>query len=162
MRVRDLMTTNVRSCHPDDDLTVPGRIMWESDCGCVPVVDLAQRPVGVITDRDVCMAAYFHGRALKNIPVEQAMSRDVVACEPSDEAGAAERLMQSHQVRRLLVLDTQGRLVGIVSLNDLATRTQLRGRAGADAISPLELATTVVAIATHRSGEPPQLGRFHH
>jgi Mg/Co/Ni transporter MgtE len=67
--VRDLMTTAVRSCTTGDNLQRAAQIMWESDCGVVPVVDRDGRLVGMITDRDICMAAYTQGKPLSHIGV---------------------------------------------------------------------------------------------
>ena len=120
MLVRNLMTQNPRSCHVSDHLDAPARVMWETDCGAVPVVDDSQRVVGIVTDRDICMAAYTRGQPLHAIPVEATMSRDVMACAGDDEVDFAERAMRERRVRRLPVVDKDWRLVGILSLNDLA------------------------------------------
>jgi CBS-domain-containing membrane protein len=103
--------------------------MWENDCGCVPVVDAAGRVVGMLTDRDVCMAAYTQGRPLAEIPVSSAMSRSVVACGPDDTIATAEQRMRQHRVRRLAVVDDEGRIAGILSLSDIARRAH-QERAG--------------------------------
>jgi CBS domain-containing protein len=96
--------------------------MWEHNCGCLPVVDAAGKTVSVITDRDICMAAYTQGRPLCEIPVRSAMSRALHACAPTDSVAAAEKLMAEKQVRRLPVIDREDQLVGILSLHDIATR----------------------------------------
>ena len=123
MRVEQIMTRNVRTCGPGDSLSTAARIMWEADCGCVPVVETENgdaRVVGVITDRDICMAAYTQGLPLAAIPVGSAMSRNVVACRTSDSVADTARLLQQHRIHRVPVLDDSGRLAGIVSVNDLA------------------------------------------
>lgn len=122
MKVEKLMTRNPVSCTPEDDLSVPARLMWEADCGCVPVVDRDRRVVGMVTDRDVCMAAYTQGRPLREMRVGEVMSNKVHACRMADDLEVAERMMKTRQVRRLPVLDTDERLVGMLSLNDLALR----------------------------------------
>ena len=127
MKVEQIMSRNPRSCGPNSSLDVPARTMWESDCGFVPVIDHDKRCVGVITDRDICMAALTQGRPISEIPVETAMSRQVAACHPNDDVAACERLMSEKQVRRLPVLDQQGKLVGVVSLNDLTRENAREG-----------------------------------
>ncbi len=94
--------------------------MWEFDCGMIPVVNDDGRLAGVVTDRDICMAAYMQGRPLRTIPVASAMAKQVVASHTDDSIEAAEGLMRDNQIRRLPVLDRDGRPVGVVSLNDLA------------------------------------------
>lgn len=134
MRVEEIMKRPVVSCSLDDTLNTAARLMWENDCGALPVLDEGGAAVGMITDRDICMASYTQGCALAAIPVRTAMSRELFACRPGDPATEAERLMQKKQVRRLPVVDPEGRPVGIVSLNDLvreAARATSRKTGGA-------------------------------
>lgn len=123
MKVAELMTSEVYCCGPGDGLNVPARAMWELDCGCVPVVDEERRLVGMITDRDVCMAAYTQGRPLSEIAVDSAMARVVHTCSPKDALTTAEKIMAESQVRRLPVVDTDGTLMGILSMRDIARRS---------------------------------------
>jgi CBS domain-containing protein len=120
MNVAQLMTSDVKSCPPEDTLTRAAQIMWDNDCGCVPVVDDESRVVGIITDRDLAMAAYTQGRPLSQISVKDAMAHVVHCCRPDDPISVAERIMRVNQIRRLPVTDEQDHLVGILSLNDLA------------------------------------------
>ncbi len=124
MKVGELMTTDVRACGPGDSLNRAAQIMWENDCGCVPITDGARRVVGMLTDRDICMAAYTQGRVLAEMPASSAMSKTVVACKVGDAVAAAERLMREKRVRRLAVVGTNGRLAGILSLSDIAGRAR--------------------------------------
>ena len=88
MRIEQLMTKSPKTCRPDSSLSHAARLMWENDFGCLPVTegDESGRLVGMITDRDICMAAYFAGRALNEIQVADAMTKDVRACNPGDDA----------------------------------------------------------------------------
>ena len=122
MNVGQLMSRNPRTCGSNDPASVAARIMWDSDCGCVPVVDGNDKVIAMITDRDICMAAYTQGRPLTELPVSAAFSRKLVAVHESDDISAAENLMRKHRIRRVPVLDNDGRAVGILSLNDLARR----------------------------------------
>jgi signal-transduction protein with cAMP-binding, CBS, and nucleotidyltransferase domain len=96
--------------------------MWENDFGCLPVTegDGAQRLVGMITDRDICMAAYFAGRPLHEIRVADAMTREVCACNPGDDLSEARAIMREAAVRRLPVIDASEQPIGLLSLADLA------------------------------------------
>ena len=148
MNVEQVMTTDVMTCRPGDNLNSAARIMWEHDCGCVPVVDDNERVVGMITDRDICMAAYTQGRPLQALGVAGAMSRSVCCCKPADRLETAEELMRTHQVRRLPVMDDQGRLVGILSLGDLARQAKPGGaRKGKSAVGVADIGQVLNTIS---------------
>lgn len=129
MRIQDIMSTPVVTCRPTETLDHAARLMWDDDCGALPVVDEEGRITGILTDRDVCMAAYTTGRALREIPVSVAMAREVFSCRPGDSVVAAERLMSAKQIRRLPVLDDDRRPLGMISLGDIA-RCTVRGDDG--------------------------------
>jgi len=122
MQVKDLMTHDVRTCSATDSLSRAAQIMWETDCGCVPVVDDRASVVGMVTDRDICMAAYTQGRTLADMTVASAASSNVVTVRENDTLHRAETLMRDAQVRRLAVVDAEGQLVGLLSIGDLARR----------------------------------------
>ena len=121
MRVEQVMTRNVQTCQPEDHCDHAAAIMWDHDCGVLPVVagDGSGRVVGMLTDRDVCMAAYTQGLTLREIPVASAMSQSLCSCRASDAVGVALRVMETNQVRRLPVVDADDCLVGVLSLADL-------------------------------------------
>jgi CBS domain-containing protein len=170
MKVEDVMSKDVRTCGPDDALSEAARIMWERDCGCVPVLDGdgSGRVVAMITDRDISMAAYTQGARLAEIPVRKAMSAAVRACRPGDSVDDAEALMRRFQIRRLPVVDDAGHLLGILSLADLA-EAAASGRGGRRGVSEAQVAETLEAICRpHKSlvvpvapgaGERPTRGR---
>lgn len=146
-RVADLMTREVHAVGVDETVDRAARIMWEHDCGSVPVVDAGGHVVGMITDRDACMAAYTSGRALDAIHVADVMSRHVYVCHPDELVEAAERTLWARQVRRLPVVDDSGRLLGILSLADVARQV-----GGGDALESdaMRVALTLAGIC-----EPP-------
>jgi CBS-domain-containing membrane protein len=113
------MTRDVRACEIQDSLNAAARIMWDHDCGCVPVVDAHGKLVGIVTDRDICMAAYTQGVPLEAIPVERVMSPKVISCARGDDLDTAHRLMRTHEIHRIPVVDTRGRPIGILSLSDI-------------------------------------------
>ena len=94
MKVGDLMTREVKTCIERDSLQKVAKVMWDNDCGCVPVVDEENRVVGVVTDRDICMAAYTQGLHLYGMQVQSAMARTVVCSAESDDLATAEELMR--------------------------------------------------------------------
>jgi CBS domain-containing protein len=128
MRVAELMTKDVASCRTSEPSSAACQIMWDCDCGFVPVLaDDRDEVVGVVTDRDVCMACWSRGLSPQNLLVADAMSKTLRSCSPNDSVAEAEAIMRTNQIRRLPVIEN-GRLVGLLSLADIAREA---GRAGA-------------------------------
>ena len=90
MKVADVMTREVRTCSAEDRLDVAAKLMWALGCGCVPVVDEANRAVGILTDRDVCIAAVTQRGPLNALRAAGAMTTEVYACGPGDTLAAAD------------------------------------------------------------------------
>jgi CBS domain-containing protein len=152
MKVREIMTADVKCCRPDDSLNSAAQLMWDFDCGCVPVVDDSGRPVAMLTDRDICMAAYTQGVKLTERTVASAMSSDIYTCRADDELTLVEEMMRQCRVRRLPVVDGEGRLAGIICLNDIAEAAE-RERAtsrGSRRIPDFEIARVLSAVCKHR------------
>src|SRR4030095_1717244 len=99
MKVREVMTTDAKVCALTDNLSAAAGLMWDNDCGILPVVAEGEKVVGLITDRDICMAANLQNRNLWNIAVEDIISGDVYACKPDDDIRSALKTMQEHRVR---------------------------------------------------------------
>jgi CBS domain-containing protein len=150
MKVSELMTQAVESCKMNHTLDCAAQIMWTHDCGCVPIVDDDNRIVGMLTDRDICMAALSQGKRLDEIPVERIAARDVVTVSIDTTVESAESLMQGNQVRRLPVVDAAGRLVGLLSMNDIARRVE-RTTARPHGLSGDLVAETLAAISKPRT-----------
>jgi CBS-domain-containing membrane protein len=119
------MTPNPKMCTPNDKVEVAINLMWDHDCGAVPVVkDLESKElIGMVTDRDIAMHlvrhAYSHPSQVK---VADCMSTNVIACQLEDAVASAIQLMSEHRVRRLPVVDKDGSCVGIISQADLLSR----------------------------------------
>lgn len=125
MLVKDLMTRAAVCIRADQSLADAAGLMWQHDCGILPVVQGDDsRVVGMLTDRDICMATWSRGKAPAELCVSDAMSQGVVHCSEGDSLGRAEAIMQSNQLRRLPVLDGEDRVIGILSLADIARRTE--------------------------------------
>ena len=150
MNVGQLMTHNVRACRPEDTLDTAAKIMWDNDCGCVPVLDAHRQIIGMLTDRDICMAAYTQGGALRSLRVSSAMSRKVHSCKAEDSLAAAEEFMRTNLIRRLPVTDAEGHLVGIISLNDLAREAEHERTQAKKEVTGDEVGLTLAAICTPR------------
>jgi CBS domain-containing protein len=147
MKASEIMTRQVLSCSKDDTLHDAARVMWESDVGCLVVVDGDNRPVGVLTDRDIAIGAYTQGKPLIESRVATAMSRSVLVCSADSTAAEVEESMREAQLRRIPVVDTDGKLCGIVTLLDLA----MHARANPWRLKEIAgVVTTLAAIAEKR------------
>jgi len=154
MLVKQIMSQPVVSCSVEDTLDQAAKLMWDRDCGALPVTDPDGKAVGMITDRDICMAAHTQAKPLAEIGVRTAMSHVLYACSPQDTLKQATQLMRDRQIRRLPVLGDAGRPVGFLSLNDIAlaaTRQHPSARSGPEAISVAKAAQTFAAVCVHRS-----------
>lgn len=119
LKLRDLMTPNVRTCSPDSSLSDVAKIMAEINSGFVPVSD-GTRVVGVITDRDIVLRGVAKGIDLKGTPAKECMTTPAFTGSPEMDAHEAANLMADKQIRRLAICEND-KLVGVVSLGDLAT-----------------------------------------
>ena len=129
MQAKDVMTRDVRSIHPDETLEAAAAGMALLDVGPLPVHD-GKRLVGMLTDRDIVVRAVATGLDPIQARVREVMTPAVVYCFEDQDVGEAARLMEEHKVRRLVVLGRDERLVGIVSLGDLAVGTGDEHRVG--------------------------------
>jgi CBS domain-containing protein len=118
MSIRELMTTKPLTVAPHDSLAVAAERMWSGDCGCLPVVNDDGVVVAMVTDRDICMAAWSRHQSPHHLRVQDAMSRNLVTCRSEDTLETVEGAMRLARVRRLPVVD-DGKLEGIISLADI-------------------------------------------
>jgi CBS domain-containing protein len=122
MKIRDIMTPGVEYVWSDDTLQEAAVKMKDLDVGPLPVCD-RDHITGILTDRDITIRAVANGLDPRSTRVRDVMTRDVISCHEDEDVEVAARLMQERQVRRLLVLNQDEQLVGIVSLGDLAAET---------------------------------------
>jgi len=134
MIVSEVMKKDVATCSPIDDLAAAAKIMHEHHCGFVPVVDSRGIVAGVLTDRDVCLYAADKSRSMVNIGVRELMSHPVFNCFADENVKTVLVTMAKHRVRRLPVLDKQGHLQGVVSIDDVVQAPHRRGDPTADDI----------------------------
>ena len=120
MKVSTLIHDEVVICRATDYADVAAQLMLEHNVGCLPVIDDEGHVSGMVTDRDLCMAAYTQALPLRAIPVALAMSRHVFACKPDDSLADVERMMRERKIRRVPVVDAENHPIGIVSLTDIA------------------------------------------
>ena len=151
MKVKEVMTTNPKVCSLSDNLSAAAGLMWENDCGILPVVAEGGKVVGLITDRDICMAANLKNQRLSNLAVEDVISGDVYACEAEDDIRSALEIMQENKVRRLPVIAADGTLQGILSMNDVILKADEPKEKKAPDLSYGEVVKTYKSICQHRS-----------
>jgi CBS domain-containing protein len=152
MKVRDVMTSDVEACRLETDLAAVAKMMWDRDCGFIPVVDAAGALRGVVTDRDICIASATRRLLPEYMSASQVMTHPVHSCLPDDDIGAALEAMKRFRVRRLPVVDLKGAVKGVISMNDVV----LTGEQGLGP-SPKEIVSTLAAICAHErsaSGAP--------
>jgi CBS domain-containing protein len=141
------MSSNPTTCQDHDMLDVVAQHMWDADVGVIPVIDPRGRLVGVITDRDVAMAAYTQGHPLRQISVRTAMSDVIHIVREDATLDDVQAQMQHHRVRRVPVVDRQGKVVGIVTLTDLA---RCVGGASPMAVTASEIVITLRTVCEPR------------
>jgi CBS domain-containing protein len=150
MKVQDIMTSDVQCCGPDTNLAAAAKMMWDSDCGALPVLNVEGRVMSVITDRDICMATATKNKPAADITVWETVSGKAQTCQLSDDVHTALDLMKREKVRRLPVVDEDGILQGIVAMNDFVL---LAGEAKAGKVPALSYEDVVRAmkgISAHR------------
>ena len=148
MKVQDIMNREVHSCRPDTNLAQAAMQMWEGDLGVLPVLEGCQ-VVGVITDRDICMAAATRHCDPRTIRVDEVMTGQVYGCRPDADIHEALKIMRRRQVRRLPVINAEnGKLAGILSLDEVVLHVQPSRKAD---LSTRDIANTLRSICADRS-----------
>lgn len=152
MKVNHVMTYDVDTCRPDTNLSMAAMQMWKGDFGILPVLQDGGKVVGVITDRDICMAAATKHRDPATIRVKEVISGQVYACSPDTDIQRALKIMKRRQVRRLPIINADDRkLAGILSINDLALKAKADGKGE---LSAQDVEDTLRAICAHRRFAP--------
>ena len=124
MKVKDVMTPHAKSIWLTESLADAAQIMWQNDCGVLPVIKDGQKVIGMITDRDICMASAMQNKTPSSISIEEVMTGEVYAVQPEDDIEMALETMSEKRVRRLPVITADGELAGILSVNDLVRRAE--------------------------------------
>jgi CBS domain-containing protein len=145
MKARDVMSPLPSTCGPHTDLATVAKLMWDRDCGFVPVVDASGLVAGVVTDRDICIATATRRALPEHLFAAQVMTTPVHACLLDDGLRDVLSKMKQFRVRRLPVIDTGGRLQGVLSLNDLVLASNEKREPKAS-----EIVAAMGAICAHR------------
>src|SRR5947207_3370482 len=120
MKVQDVMQATVKFCGPETNLARATALMWETDCGVLPVVVDGGKAIGVITDRDIAIALGTRNKPASDISVTEVMTAVPYTTSAEDDVHDALKVMRKEQVRRLPVVNSDGVLTGILCLNDIA------------------------------------------
>ena len=151
MKVRDFMTKEAVCCGLETNLAAAVELMWNNDCGVLPVINDG-RLAGILTDRDICIALGTRNRPAAELAVKEVATRQVQTCYPEDDVSEAMTAMRRGKVHRLPVVNDEGKLQGILALNDLILAASRR-RAG---ISYEDVVNTMKAVSEHRSHVPTE------
>lgn len=149
MKVREIMKHEARFCTPETDLARAGRVMAEVGCGFLPIVTADNRVEGVVTDRDICLALTTRDQKPSAIEAREVMSGEVYSCIEEEEVWEALHTMRIFGVRRLVVLDGQGCLQGILSFDDIVLEAKALGNEEFTGPFYSDVAKTLKAICSH-------------
>jgi CBS domain-containing protein len=148
MKVKDLMTTDVKTCSPDTTVAEAAHLMWEGDCGILPVVDDGEL-AGVVTDRDMYIALATQNARASQLKVGAVATKKLVTCAPEDDVPAALAAMRQARVRRLPVVGFGSTVLGILSMNDI-----LLAAGAGKAVGSEDVVQTLQAICAHHHPVP--------
>ena len=148
MKVRDVMANQVVTCRSETSLAAAGALMWEHDCGLLPVVSESGKLAGVITDRDICIALSTKCKPSSEITLGELIRETAFVCAPDDDIHVALKMMSREKIRRLPVVDSEGGIVGILSINDIIRRAE-KSDNKRPGISYDDVVRTLQAICAH-------------
>jgi CBS domain-containing protein len=143
MKVRDIMTKEVKCCGPDTNLAAATELMWSTDCGILPVMDNGKL-VGIVTDRDICIALGTQNRRATEVRAGEIASHDVQTCAVDADVDSAMAAMRRAKIHRLPVVD-DGKMVGILALNDIVDAVDVRSDIDTGVVMD-----TLKAVGEHR------------
>lgn len=145
MKVKEVMTPNPKAIWLTESLADAAKLMWNQDCGILPIIKDGRMVIGLITDRDICMAMAMRDRNPSSVSVEEVMSGEVFSVNPEDEIDKALQAMRKHKIRRLPVVSKEGELEGILSMNDVV----LNAKPQSSPIAYADVVKTYQAICEH-------------
>lgn len=150
MKVQEVMSENVATCAADSNLAAAAALMWNADCGVLPIVADGGKVIGVVTDRDIAIAVGTRAQRAAEIPVREVMSQQVYTCALDEDIHAALKTMRREKVRRLPVVNEEGALAGILSINDVALHAEHFNGHKTTTLSYDDVVSTLKAVCEHR------------
>lgn len=149
MKVKEIMTGNVKTCDLNASLADAAKAMWDNDCGILPVLKDGRELVGLITDRDICMGTATKDRSPSSISVEEVITGQVYSVMSEDDVQQALEIMRQRRVHRLPVVDPEGQLNGVLSMNDVVLNAKERDGKKIPEIGYADVVRTYQAICEH-------------
>jgi CBS domain-containing protein len=149
MKVLEMMRGTPYFCHRESNLGEATELMWKGNCGFLPVVGSDEKVVGVVTDRDICIALGTRGRPPGDVAVADVMSKRVYSCAPDHDVRVALGAMRDGRVRRLPVITKEGKLVGVISMDDVLVRAEGPSAPKTTGVSAEDIVSAFRAINTH-------------
>jgi CBS domain-containing protein len=137
-------------CRPESNLGEAAELMWKGNCGFLPVIGSDEKVVGVVTDRDICIALGTRGRPSGEVAASDVMSKKVYSCAPEDEVHVALNTMREGRVRRLPVVTKEGKLAGVISMDDVLLRAEAGSVGKSACVSAEEIVNAFRAINAHQ------------
>ena len=124
MSVKNVMVRTPAFCASETNLGTAAEVLWNRNCGILPIVNVHQKVVGVVTDRDLAIAMGTRNRLPGEITLAEVASGKLYSCKPDDGIPAALKTMAENKVRRLVVVNAEGKLEGILSMDDIVLRAE--------------------------------------
>jgi CBS domain-containing protein len=149
MKVKEIMTPNAKAIWLTESLADAAQLMWENDCGVLPIIKDGRKVIGMITDRDICMAAAMRDTSPSSVSVEEVMTGQVYSVNPEDDVSQALEAMREHKIRRLAVVNADGELEGVLSMNDVVLKAKTSDGSIGSSMGYGDVVKTYQAICQH-------------
>jgi CBS domain-containing protein len=146
MKVKEVMMCTPYTCLKETNLGAATELMWKASCGFLPVTDSNGKVCGVVTDRDICIALGTRNKAAGEVTVGEVTTNKLFACSPEDEIHVALLTMRDGKVRRLPVIDSDGKAVGVLSMDDVLLHAEPAGSGKIVELSTDEVVRTYRAV----------------
>ena len=153
MKIEDIMTHDVKFCGPDTNLAAAAEILWRNNCGALPVLDSEGKVLGMVTDRDMCIAMGTRNWRASDLAISDLAIKPVFTCRPDDDVHESLKIMRKYQVRRVPVVDEGGKLSGIVCLNDIVLHAEKAEGGRHGGISYDDIVNALKAICERRRAD---------
>lgn len=154
MKVKEVMMGTPYTCRKETNLGEAAELMWKANCGFLPVLGENGKVCGVVTDRDICMALGTRNKVAGEVIVGGVTSYKLYACSPEDEIHVALLTMRDGRVRRLPVIDADGKVVGVLSMDDILLRAEPSGSGKIAELSADEVVRIYKAINQRALPQP--------
>jgi CBS domain-containing protein len=150
MTIKDVMTEQVTTCRLEANLAAASALMWENDCGTLPVLGEAGELAGILTDRDICIALGTRNARASDLTVRDVVKAHPLTCKATEDIRSALQIMREAKIRRLPVVNESGELEGIVSIDDIILSLKLGDGKAGTALAYRDVASALQEISSRR------------